>query len=269
MAFLPATGKSFLLGGEDEAVSGELGLGELGELAGLTVANEAESPSYEVSDAEGAGLKARRLRDAAAARPSPGVQQQRRPEEDLEPEVHPAEPLRLGPRPGLPPGGTGSGHGVRGSHAEAVEPAEDGAGQEVSPAGLCVPARREALTSCLLASPPGVPLWTWSPSTPSGLTGETSACQLQQAPPPPCRRATPTVYVRPNPMGGSQVMGGEQSSGSVLVLSPGAGVSARAQRFLLLQRRRPLRHHERQRRAVLQRGGGRNHPELEHPQPQH
>ncbi|XP_024123331.1 striatin [Oryzias melastigma] len=53
MAFLPSTGKSFLLGGEDEAVSSELGLGalgELGELAGLTVANEAESPVYDVSN---------------------------------------------------------------------------------------------------------------------------------------------------------------------------------------------------------------------------
>lgn len=58
MAFLPSTGKSFLLGGEDEAVSSEMGLGalgELGELAGLTVANEAESPVYDVSEAEGAG----------------------------------------------------------------------------------------------------------------------------------------------------------------------------------------------------------------------
>ncbi|XP_023809592.1 striatin [Oryzias latipes] len=62
MAFLPATGKSFLLGGEDEAVSGELGLGELGELAGLTVANEAESPSYEVSNNKDALRKTWNLR---------------------------------------------------------------------------------------------------------------------------------------------------------------------------------------------------------------
>lgn len=47
MAFLPSSGKSFILGRVDEAVSNELGLGEL---AGLTVANEAESLAYDVSD---------------------------------------------------------------------------------------------------------------------------------------------------------------------------------------------------------------------------
>lgn len=46
LSFLPSAGKSFLLGRVDEAVSNELGLGEL---AGLTVANEADSPAYEVS----------------------------------------------------------------------------------------------------------------------------------------------------------------------------------------------------------------------------
>lgn len=46
MTFLPSTGKSFILGRVDEAVSNELGLGEL---AGLTVANEAESLGYDVS----------------------------------------------------------------------------------------------------------------------------------------------------------------------------------------------------------------------------
>lgn len=46
MTFLPSTGKSFILGRVDEAVSNELGLGEL---AGLTVANEAESLAYDVS----------------------------------------------------------------------------------------------------------------------------------------------------------------------------------------------------------------------------
>uniref|UniRef100_A0A8C2ZBX2 Striatin n=1 Tax=Cyclopterus lumpus TaxID=8103 RepID=A0A8C2ZBX2_CYCLU len=40
MTFLPSNGKSFILGRVDEAVSNELGLGEL---AGLTVANEADS----------------------------------------------------------------------------------------------------------------------------------------------------------------------------------------------------------------------------------
>uniref|UniRef100_A0AAQ4PRN2 Striatin n=1 Tax=Gasterosteus aculeatus aculeatus TaxID=481459 RepID=A0AAQ4PRN2_GASAC len=40
MTFLPSSGKSFIMGRVDEAVSNELGLGEL---AGLTVANEAES----------------------------------------------------------------------------------------------------------------------------------------------------------------------------------------------------------------------------------
>lgn len=47
MTFLPSTGKSFILGRVDEAVSNELGLGEL---AGLTVANEAESLAYDVSE---------------------------------------------------------------------------------------------------------------------------------------------------------------------------------------------------------------------------
>ncbi|MEQ2192788.1 hypothetical protein XENOCAPTIV_017319 [Xenoophorus captivus] len=46
MTFLPSTGKSFILGRVDEAVSNELGLGEL---AGLTVANEAENLGYDVS----------------------------------------------------------------------------------------------------------------------------------------------------------------------------------------------------------------------------
>lgn len=47
MTFLPSSGKSFILGRVDEAVSNELGLGEL---AGLTVANEAESLGYDVSE---------------------------------------------------------------------------------------------------------------------------------------------------------------------------------------------------------------------------
>uniref|UniRef100_A0A3P8UM05 Striatin n=1 Tax=Cynoglossus semilaevis TaxID=244447 RepID=A0A3P8UM05_CYNSE len=46
MTFLPSPGKSFILGQVDEAVSHELGLGEL---AGLTVANEADGTSYDIS----------------------------------------------------------------------------------------------------------------------------------------------------------------------------------------------------------------------------
>lgn len=46
MTFLPSTGKSFILGRVDEAVSNEIGLGEL---AGLTVANEADSLAFDVS----------------------------------------------------------------------------------------------------------------------------------------------------------------------------------------------------------------------------
>ncbi|XP_034722106.1 striatin-like, partial [Etheostoma cragini] len=46
MTFLPSSGKSFILGRVDEVVSNELGLGEL---AGLTVANEADSLAYDVS----------------------------------------------------------------------------------------------------------------------------------------------------------------------------------------------------------------------------
>ncbi|KAM9314309.1 striatin-like [Pholidichthys leucotaenia] len=47
MTFLPSPGKSFILGRVDEAVSNELGLGEL---AGLTVANEAEGLVYDISN---------------------------------------------------------------------------------------------------------------------------------------------------------------------------------------------------------------------------
>uniref|UniRef100_A0A7N6AHX3 Striatin n=1 Tax=Anabas testudineus TaxID=64144 RepID=A0A7N6AHX3_ANATE len=47
MTFLPSTGKSFILGRVDEAVSNELGLGEL---AGLTVANEADSLAYDITN---------------------------------------------------------------------------------------------------------------------------------------------------------------------------------------------------------------------------
>ncbi|CAJ1052790.1 striatin isoform X1 [Xyrichtys novacula] len=47
MTFLPSSGKSFILGRVDEAVSNELGLGEL---AGLTVANEAESLGYDIGN---------------------------------------------------------------------------------------------------------------------------------------------------------------------------------------------------------------------------
>lgn len=45
MTFPPSSGKSFIMG-PDEALETELGLGEL---AGLTVANEAENLSYDVS----------------------------------------------------------------------------------------------------------------------------------------------------------------------------------------------------------------------------
>uniref|UniRef100_A0A8C2ZCB3 Striatin, calmodulin binding protein n=1 Tax=Cyclopterus lumpus TaxID=8103 RepID=A0A8C2ZCB3_CYCLU len=47
MTFLPSNGKSFILGRVDEAVSNELGLGEL---AGLTVANEADSLAYDITN---------------------------------------------------------------------------------------------------------------------------------------------------------------------------------------------------------------------------
>lgn len=46
LSFLPPAAKPLILGGVDEAVSNELGLGEL---AGLTVANEADAVAYEVS----------------------------------------------------------------------------------------------------------------------------------------------------------------------------------------------------------------------------
>lgn len=45
MTFPPTSGKSFIMG-TDEAMESELGLGEL---AGLTVANEADSLAYDVS----------------------------------------------------------------------------------------------------------------------------------------------------------------------------------------------------------------------------
>ncbi|CAK6982272.1 striatin isoform X2 [Scomber scombrus] len=47
MTFLPSSGKSFILGRVDEAVSNELGLGEL---AGLTVANEADSLAFDITN---------------------------------------------------------------------------------------------------------------------------------------------------------------------------------------------------------------------------
>ncbi|KAK9540776.1 hypothetical protein VZT92_003206 [Zoarces viviparus] len=47
MTFLPSSGKSFIMGRVDEAVSNELGLGEL---AGLTVANEADSLAYDITN---------------------------------------------------------------------------------------------------------------------------------------------------------------------------------------------------------------------------
>lgn len=45
LTFPPTSGKSFIMG-SDEAMESELGLGEL---AGLTVANEADSLAYDVS----------------------------------------------------------------------------------------------------------------------------------------------------------------------------------------------------------------------------
>lgn len=45
LTFPPSSGKSFIMGA-DEALESELGLGEL---AGLTVANEADSLTYDVS----------------------------------------------------------------------------------------------------------------------------------------------------------------------------------------------------------------------------
>ncbi|XP_056264956.1 striatin-like isoform X2 [Pseudoliparis swirei] len=47
MTFLPSNGKSFIMGRADEVVSNELGLGEL---AGLTVANEADSLAYDITN---------------------------------------------------------------------------------------------------------------------------------------------------------------------------------------------------------------------------
>lgn len=46
LTFPPTSGKSFIMG-TDEAMESELGLGEL---AGLTVANEADSLAYDVSN---------------------------------------------------------------------------------------------------------------------------------------------------------------------------------------------------------------------------
>lgn len=52
--FVASPGKSFLLGPVDEAVSLDLGLGEL---AGLTVANEADGPPYDVSLGSGDSVR--------------------------------------------------------------------------------------------------------------------------------------------------------------------------------------------------------------------
>lgn len=58
MTFLPSNGKSFILGRADEVVSNELGLGEL---AGLTVANEADSLAYDVSGTDGTLLETQKI----------------------------------------------------------------------------------------------------------------------------------------------------------------------------------------------------------------
>ncbi|KAF7686961.1 striatin-like isoform X1 [Silurus meridionalis] len=47
ITFPPSSGKSFIMGGEDAVDSGELGLGEL---AGLTVANEADNLAYDIGN---------------------------------------------------------------------------------------------------------------------------------------------------------------------------------------------------------------------------
>lgn len=46
ITFPPSSGKSFIMGGDEAVDAGELGLGEL---AGLTIANEADSLAYDVS----------------------------------------------------------------------------------------------------------------------------------------------------------------------------------------------------------------------------
>lgn len=53
LTFPPTSGKSFIMG-TDEAMESELGLGEL---AGLTVANEADSLAYDVSSKRQNGFK--------------------------------------------------------------------------------------------------------------------------------------------------------------------------------------------------------------------
>lgn len=52
LTFPPTSGKSFIMG-PDEAMESELGLGEL---AGLTVANEADSLAYDVSSKRQTGF---------------------------------------------------------------------------------------------------------------------------------------------------------------------------------------------------------------------
>ncbi|GAA6066498.1 striatin-like isoform X1, partial [Tachysurus ichikawai] len=47
ITFPPSSGKSFIMGGDDTVDSGELGLGEL---AGLTIANEADNLAYDITN---------------------------------------------------------------------------------------------------------------------------------------------------------------------------------------------------------------------------
>lgn len=58
-------------------------------------------------------------------------QQHGRHEKDVEPQVHPEEPLRRHPRSGVPPRRARPRHRLGGPHAQDVEPAEDGARQKV------------------------------------------------------------------------------------------------------------------------------------------
>lgn len=132
MTFLPSPGKSFILGQVDEAVSHELGLGEL---AGLTVANEADGTSYDVRRT----LKTQ-TGDSITSDFSPSFfssssdqHQHGRPEEDLESQVYSAQPLWLSEESGLSSSGAHPDHRLRGPHPQTVEPPEDGASQEVGP----------------------------------------------------------------------------------------------------------------------------------------